>query len=124
MLINYFALKKRVEDCGISKKNSKKIIRDIRKMDPELKKAFGKWYKNSTNPTNYVEGVTFETLTKTFKMNEINAFLTLDWLKREPNEAKAALGSAIDMVIVNPDKLSKKSTQEQIEDTSDLNIEE
>lgn len=129
MLINYFALKSRIESYGISKNNSKKIIKAIRKMDPELKKAFGKWYINGMIPKGYVEGITFDMLVNSFHMNEINAFLTLDWLKREPVEATAALGSAIDMIIVNPGELSEKTDQEQTdqeqtEDTGDINIEE
>ena len=122
MIINYFALKKRVEACGIRKEQSKRIIRDLRKLDHELKKAFGKWYKFGIEPSQTIAGVTFEMLTKKLHMNEINAFLTLDWLKREPNEARAALGRPLDMIIAA--EQSSILGDEQEEDTSDLNTEE
>lgn len=123
MLINYFSLKKRIESCGISKNSSKRIIKDIRKMDPELKKAFGKWYKSGITPKQYVEGITFDMLVNSFKMNAFNAFLTLDWLKREPLEAKSALGRAIDTIVVDNEVLKSKKESEQ-DDTSDLEIDE
>ena len=123
MLINYFSLKKRIESCEISKNNSIKIIRDIRKMDPGLKKAFGKWYKSGIIPKEYIEGITFDMLVNSFQMNGFNAFLTLDWLKREPLEAKAALGRAIDTIVVDNEVLKRKKESEQ-DDTSDIIIDE
>lgn len=124
MIINYFFLKKKIEGLGISKDYSKKAIKKIRKMDKNLKKEFGKWYKYGKTPEREIDGIGFKTLVNTFGMNEINAFLTLDWLIREPEEAKMALISPVDTIIVSEKYREKNIPDSEKEDTSDLEIED
>ena len=92
-------------------------------MDPELKKLFAAWFKTGKTPECFVEGVSFDILVKTFRMNPVNAFLTLDWLKREPKKAKRALSGGFDKIIVNTDSFSENEVSEN-EDTSDIEVEE
>lgn len=118
-LIKYAGLKKRIMDCGISKKGAARVIREIRKMDPQIKRSFGRWYNYNEIPKEPVYDVTFDILTGSFRMNGFNAFLTLDWIKKEPETAKAALGCGLDELIV-----AETGYDEAGEDMSDIITEE
>lgn len=59
----------------------------IKSMNEDLKTAFFNWCNNGQTPDIAVEGFSFESLVKDYKMNPIGAFLTLDWLCREPEKA-------------------------------------
>lgn len=61
-----------------------RIINRIRKLDPEIKKEFFKWFCYNRMPLLTIEGVTFEELINAEKMRPVRAFLFMDWLKREP----------------------------------------
>jgi len=118
-LIKYTGLKRRIMDCGITGRGALRVIRQIRRMDPQIKKSFGRWYNYNEVPKEQIHGITFDMLTDNFRMNGFNAFLTLDWLKKEPMEAKAALGCALDNVIT-----AEAEYDETEENTSDIITEE
>ena len=58
---------------------------------PVLAVAFEEFSSVGTSPQITVEGYSFEKLVDEFNMNPIGAFITLDWLIREPENAKNAL---------------------------------
>lgn len=62
--------------------------------DP-IKKSFEYWCQSGIIPTDSIDGYDFLTLTQNFHMKPVGAFLTLDWLTKEPKEAKIALSKGI-----------------------------
>lgn len=68
-----------------------KTIDKIEKLDPEIYQEFENWFQDRKESNLLVEGYSVKLLIDKYKMNEVGAFLTLDWLKREPEEAKKAL---------------------------------
>ena len=62
---------------------------------PEIKDVFEQWHLDGAIPSITLEGYTFQTLVNQFGMKPVGAFITLDWLKREPEKAARALEKGI-----------------------------
>lgn len=131
MFINYFKLKAYIKDLGFDDFQAKEAIKKIRKMDREIKRAFATWFNKKTLPDIEVENFSISELIDKLNMNHIKAFLFLDWLKKDPIAAKRALAKLSDFIIVPPElkakleeKLSESGVQQEVEDTSDIEVEE
>lgn len=57
--------------------------------------AFDNWSKNKSQPNISIEGFSFTDLITKWGMNPVGAFITLDWLLREPEKAKRTLNKGI-----------------------------
>lgn len=64
-------------------------------MSPSLKEAFDDWIKNGVEPSFEIKGYTFASLMEDFKMKPVGAFITLDWIMREPEKAIESLNRGI-----------------------------
>lgn len=92
----------------------------IRKLDPEIKKAFI-IFMNTGKSSHTEAGVCFTELVGAEKMTPVRAFLMLDWLKREPITALKYLalrgihadlsevGSASIATIIDDDTIDKST---------------
>lgn len=60
-------------------------------MDERIKAAFEEWVDNNVIPTIEIEGWSYNKLVEKFKMRPVAAFLALDRLTREPENASKAL---------------------------------
>ena len=58
---------------------------------PIVADAFNGWWKSKRQPNITVEGFSFIDLVTKWGMKPVGAFITLDWLIREPKKAKIAL---------------------------------
>ena len=63
------------------------MVEKIKAMDTELLAFFFHWCDNGKTPDIEIEGFTFESLINDYDMNSVGAFLTLDWLCKEPEKA-------------------------------------
>jgi len=66
-------------------------ILKLRKLSYPIDESFENWCTTGVLPLYCIGGYTFEKLTQDYKMKPVGAFLTLDWLVREPEKASAAL---------------------------------
>lgn len=79
----------------------------IESMQPDLRAAFFQWSETGQLPdllpiiTEGVEGVSIPDLVKRLGLSIPAAFLMLDWLIRDPNNAKIALANPIDQIQTN-----------------------
>lgn len=80
------------------KRGANIIVQKIRGMQSPLRLEFYKWWHTGDIPTFEVEGYTLVELMSEHNMNPIAAFLTLDWILREPAKAKASLERGHDQV--------------------------
>lgn len=80
-------------------KSLERVIDDIEEMDDKLRLELEKFLGTGILPQLLIEGYSFERLKKEFNMNPIAAFLTFDWLKKEPEEARKALERGYDEII-------------------------
>lgn len=60
-----------------------------------IKSSFENWYQTGIIPADKIDGYDFLVLTHSFHMKPVGAFLTLDWLIKEPEKAKIALSKGI-----------------------------
>jgi hypothetical protein len=91
LIIHYFSLKNYIIEQGFSAKEAQYTIGRIRKMDKQIKKSFILWFNKGILPKYSIENITFNELIEELKMNEINAFLFINWLNKEPEAAKKAI---------------------------------
>jgi hypothetical protein len=77
-------------DCKVSQVDG--VVDKITRMAPDIYEAFESWFNTGAVKEIEVEGYTVASLRQKKKnMNIIGAYLTLDWLRREPQKAKFAL---------------------------------
>lgn len=62
---------------------------------PEIKDVFEQWHLDGAIPSITLEGYTYQDLVNFYGMKPVGAFITLDWLKREPEKAARALEKGI-----------------------------
>ena len=72
-----------------------KTVTKIQSFDHRLKTMFLEWVETKKEPQFIIEGYSYEKLTREFKMNPIGAFVTLDWLIKEPEAALRSLNRGI-----------------------------
>ncbi len=70
-------------------------LNKIESMCPKVKIIFDDWISSGEVPSITVEGYSISQLSADYGMKTIGAFLTLDWLVREPEKAKQALKKRI-----------------------------
>lgn len=77
------------------------LISNIEKMNPLLRISLEKVLKNKEAPEINLLGYTVETLKINHGMNEIAAYLTLDWILKEPDQALHSLEKGHDKVNIS-----------------------
>ena len=81
-----------VNDFDCKESQADGIVEKISKLAPDIYAAFEAWFNTGVVKEIEVEGYTVASLRRLKKnMNIIGAYLTLDWLRREPERAKSAL---------------------------------
>lgn len=128
MILNYFKLKDKIKEYGFTDKQAQYAITRLRKLDKQIKKSFGIWFTKGNLPEYGIENFTVSELINEVKINPINAFLTFDWLKKDPDAAKKSLLQLKDKVLNSEcgsevaDKYKKALETEQTEDAEDLEV--
>ena len=72
-----------------------KTVDKIEVFSPVVAKAFCSWCERKEQINLVVEGFSFNDLISKWGMNPVGAFITLDWLVREPESAKQALSRGV-----------------------------
>lgn len=67
----------------------------LENLQPQVALMFSAWVNTGKIPETSIEGFTYSTLVDNYGMKPIGAFLTLDWLVREPERACASLKKGI-----------------------------
>lgn len=67
----------------------------LEKLSPVIAKAFEQWINCKQTPDLCIEGYSYTELVHNWGMKPIGAFITLDWLIREPEKAKKSLKKGI-----------------------------
>lgn len=82
-----------------SASGAKLITNKLAELNPELRSAFDKWWRDNELPSFVIEGYSIQLLMETHNQNPIAAFLTLAWLIKEPDQAKEALRRGYDQIV-------------------------
>ena len=67
------------------------VVEKIGKFSPKVAVAFEQWLNTGKTDDTEVEGYTVDSIIAKKPMKVVGAYLTLDWLAREPEMAKMAL---------------------------------
>lgn len=84
----------------------------IEKMDPQLQNDLLRWDKIGDFPNREIEGFTVAGLVENVGMHPIGAFLVLDWLLREPDEAKCVLAQPLTKLEISQAALTQIAESE------------
>lgn len=71
----------------------------VERIQPELREPFERWWDTGELPRVEVEGYTVARLMEERGLNPLAALMTLDWLLREPELARATIERGFDRVV-------------------------
>jgi hypothetical protein len=86
------------EKYGYPQAGAVLVADKLSKFQRETRQAFEVYLETEAKPDISVEGFDFDRLTSQYEMNPIAAFLTLDWLLREPEKAVESLQRGYDTI--------------------------
>ncbi len=87
-------------ELGYPTAGARLISEKLMKCNASVRAAFWQWWNtNSLDANLEIEGYTLARLMDEHGMKPIAAFLTLDWLQREPEKAKESLARGHDQII-------------------------
>ena len=89
-------------------------------MEPRLKEALLRWDRIGELPDYCIQGFTAQELMEHMGLHPVAAILMLDWLLREPEEAKFAIANSNDRLMISPELCQKLARIEE-EDCPDNN---
>lgn len=72
-----------------------KTLAKLENLQPQVALMFSSWVNTGKIPETSIEGFTFSILVNDYGMKPIGAFLTLDWLVREPERACSSVKRGI-----------------------------
>lgn len=70
-------------------------ISKLNKLQPSVAKSFESWLNEGILPDFEIEGFSYRVLVNDYGMKPVGAFLTLDWLCRDPQKAILSLKKGI-----------------------------
>lgn len=125
--VKYSAIREYLLGQGFTEWEARHSIGKLRKIDADLKQAFYECFNEGVEPDITVSNITYEELISKLDMNMVQAFLYLDWLRREPEIALDTLDRTTPMnldetFIANASKVIMDKAEEEEEDLSDLSV--
>lgn len=87
-------------------------------MASDLQEMLLGWDRTGDMPDTEVEGFTVRELMEYKGMNEIAAVLMLDWLRRDPEEAKLALAEPVTKFCIGEEEMQKLEQCDEIDTDS------
>ncbi|MBQ8245658.1 MAG: hypothetical protein IJZ42_00810 [Lachnospiraceae bacterium] len=72
-----------------------KTVDKVENFSQPIKEAFSMWSECGIEPSFSIKGYSYNILIKEFKMKPVGAFITLDWIIREPEKAIESLKRGI-----------------------------
>ena len=78
-------------DNGYPSHMIEKTIEKIEHFQPKIRQSFNNWVADGIEPNIEIQGYSFSQLRRDYGMKAIGAFITLDWLIRDPGSATKSL---------------------------------
>jgi hypothetical protein len=88
-------IKKELQSEGFPEFMIDRTINKINNFSGTISEAFNDWMSNGKEPSIVVEDYSYTELIEKYSMTSIGAFITLDWLVKDPEKAKKALTEGI-----------------------------
>jgi hypothetical protein len=91
-----------VSEFGYPPTQAPQVALKLVNADARIKRDFWHWWQTGRLDSNLsFEGYTVASLIADYRMKVVGAFLTLDWLYREPDVASAALKRGYDRIVLS-----------------------
>jgi hypothetical protein len=88
-----------IAEFGYTEKNAARVAHNLQACTPVIQEAFDKWWHGEGLDTHLeVKGYTLKRLIEEYGFGPIVAFLDMDWLIREPEQASQALSEGYDSI--------------------------
>lgn len=125
--IKYSELREYLLEQGFNEREVMQSIGKLRKIDKDLKLAFYECFKEGIEPDITIANITYEELVSMLNMNMVQAFLYLDWLRREPEIALDTLDRTTPMdldeeFIEKASQIVPDNEEREEEDETDLSL--
>lgn len=91
-------------EFGYPRKGAELVANKLDHLSPQIARLLEQWWITREIPALELEGYTVERLMREHSMNPIAAFLTMDWILREPTAATTSLHRGKDEVRWRPRK--------------------
>lgn len=88
----------KLKEMNYPESNIIPMVNELSNLSEKIVPDFLRWLSGETNISLSIEGFSFEELTEDHELNSIAAFLTLDWLDKEPEVAKPVINKGYDYV--------------------------
>lgn len=82
-------------DNGYPSHMIEKTVEKIEHFQPKIRESFNNWVADGIEPNIEIQGYSFSQLRRDYGMKAIGAFITLDWLIRDPENATRSLKRGI-----------------------------
>lgn len=89
------ALRQLLLDNGYPSHMIEKTVEKIEHFQPKIRELFNNWVSSGVEPNIEIQGYSFSQLRRDYGMKAIGAFITLDWLIRDPGSATRSLKRGI-----------------------------
>lgn len=89
VLINY------LDNMRYSDEQASKVQSDLSEISPELKPVLQSWYSTGQFANYECQGYSIFRLMQMYGLNYVAALLTIDWLIKEPAEAKRLIAQCV-----------------------------
>jgi len=88
-----------VDEFGYSSQGARIVWDRLCRLDPAIASSFLGWWVQGIEPDIKIHGYSVKRLEEEHSMTPIAAFLTLDWLVREPERAQRSLKKGHDRIV-------------------------
>jgi len=92
-------VKRMVESYGYPMEAAEVTAASLDEMCSDVKSAFEKWWIHGEEPQIEIGGITYGILVRDHGLKPPAAFLTMDWLEKEPEAALAAVKRGHDSAV-------------------------
>lgn len=92
--ITYQDYARYLQSEGYSSAETRNLYEEMKRLDPQVRRWMIDWFYGGGYPADAIEGVTVQFLVEEVGMKPMNAFISMDWLKKDPEAAKYALTHA------------------------------
>lgn len=88
-------IEKLINEKGYDRQQTERLEEKIDRLSPDIRASLENWIETGSLESPEYEGYNVEKILKKQPYKEIGAFIMLDWLKRNPEEALKALNRPV-----------------------------
>jgi hypothetical protein len=80
-----------VEQYGYSEAQARNTVTKLARSSEEIREAFWRWWQTGELDSPAIQGYTVKQIVDDHGINPVGAYLALDWLRRDPQQARKFL---------------------------------